>query len=57
MNPDSLILADDDLPRPQPRGEEVQPIGDILAELLARYRAQYPELNLSIVELPSAAVC
>ncbi len=57
MNPDSLILADDDLPCWQPRGEEAQPIGDILAELLARYRARYPELNLSIVELPSAAVC
>ncbi len=55
MNPDSLILADDDVPRSEPRGEEVQPIGDVLAELLARYRAQFPEMNLSIVELPSTA--
>ena len=55
MNPDSLILADDDFPRAEPRGEEVQPIGDVLAELLARYRAQFPEMNLSIVKLPSTA--
>ncbi len=57
MNPDSLILANDDLPGAEPRGGDAQPIGDVLAELLARYREQYPGLNLSIVELPSTAVC
>ncbi len=57
MNPETLTLADEDLPRWEPRGEEAQPIGDVLAELLARYRAQYPELNLAIVELPATAAC
>jgi len=55
MNPDSLILADGDFPHEDRRGEEAQPIGDILALLLARYRAQYPELSLSIVEPPATA--
>ena len=32
----------------------VCPIGDVLAELLDRYRAQCPELNVIVVEQPSA---
>ncbi len=57
MNPDSVIVDDDDFPPVEQRGGDAEPIGDVLAELLARYQAQYPELNLAIVELPSTAVC
>jgi len=37
------------------RGEP-QPIGMILAELLAQYQVRFPELRISIVETPAVAV-
>lgn len=33
----------------------VRPIRDVLAELLNRYRRQFPEINVAVVEGPSAA--
>jgi hypothetical protein len=35
---------------------EPQPIGAILAELLAQYQARFPEVRVTIVETPVAAV-
>ena len=37
------------------RGAEPQAIGDILAELLAQYRARFPKVNITVVEVPAAA--
>jgi hypothetical protein len=35
---------------------EPQPIGEVLAELLARYQTRFPEVRISVVEA-AAAVC
>ena len=32
-----------------------QPIGEILAELLAQYEVRFPEVNIAVVETPVAA--
>ncbi len=37
------------------RGEP-QPIGAILAELLAQYQARFPEVRIAVVETPAVAV-
>lgn len=37
------------------RGEP-QPIGTILAELLAQYQARFPEIRIAIVQTPAVAV-
>jgi len=37
------------------RGSEPQAIGEILAELLAEYERRYPEVNVTVIEAPSAA--
>jgi hypothetical protein len=34
---------------------EPQAIGDILADLLAQYQARFPEVNITVVEVSSAA--
>jgi hypothetical protein len=34
---------------------EPQAIGDILADLLAQYQARFPEVNITVVEISSAA--
>ena len=33
-----------------------QPIGAILAELLAQYQARFPEVHIAVVETPAVAV-
>jgi len=33
-----------------------QPIGAILAELLAQYQARFPEIHIAVVETPAVAV-
>jgi hypothetical protein len=33
-----------------------QPIGTVLAELLAQYQARFPQINISVVETPAVAV-
>ncbi len=38
----------------RPRGP--QPIGAILAELLAQYQTRFPEVRIAVVETPAAAV-
>jgi hypothetical protein len=38
------------------RRREPQPIGAILAELLAQYQTRFPEVRIAIVETPAAAV-
>jgi len=35
---------------------EPQPIGAILAELLAQYRARFPEVRIAVVETRAVAV-
>ncbi len=37
------------------RGEP-QPIGAILAELLAQYQARFPDVRIAVVETPAVAV-
>jgi hypothetical protein len=37
------------------RGSEPQAIGEILAELLAEYERRYPEVNVTVIEVPAAA--
>ena len=37
------------------RGAEPHAIGDILAELLAQYQARFPKVNITVVEVPTAA--
>ncbi len=37
------------------QGAEPQPIGDILAELLAQYQARFPKVNITVVDVPTAA--
>ncbi len=38
------------------RRREPQPIGVILAELLAQYQTRYPEVHIAVVTTPGAAV-
>ena len=38
------------------RRREPQPIGAILAELLAQYQTRFPEVRVAVVETPAAAV-
>jgi hypothetical protein len=33
-----------------------QPIGAVLAELLAQYQARFPEVRIAVVETPVAAI-
>ena len=33
-----------------------QPIGAILADLLAQYQARFPEIQITVVETPAVAV-
>jgi hypothetical protein len=33
-----------------------QPIGEILAELLAQYQTRYPEIRIAVIETPATAV-
>jgi hypothetical protein len=35
---------------------EPQPIGVILAELLAQYQARFPQVRIAVVETPAVAV-
>ena len=35
---------------------EPQPIGVILAELLAQYQVRFPEVRIAVVETPAVAV-
>ncbi len=35
---------------------EPQPIGAILAELLAQYQTRFPEVRIAVVETPAVAV-
>jgi hypothetical protein len=38
------------------RRREPQPIGVILAELLAQYQTRFPEVRIAVVETPAVAV-
>ena len=37
---------------PMERGGQPHAIGEVLAELLARYEDRFPEANVAVVELP-----
>jgi hypothetical protein len=39
----------------QRQDDDEQPIGKILAELLAQYEARFPEVRIAIIETPVAA--
>jgi hypothetical protein len=46
-------------PRLPTSGEECrgpQPIGAVLAELLAQYQARFPQVRITVVETPTAAI-
>ena len=45
----------DDSRRYERRDNGPQPIGDILAKLLARYEVRFPEVRIAVVETPVAA--
>jgi hypothetical protein len=49
-------VFEEDFDRREDRGSEPQPIGEILAELLAQYQARFPEMQLCVVET-AAGVC
>lgn len=49
----SSDAADDRRPEERDRGP--QPVGDILAELLARYQVRFPEAKIVVVHAPTAA--
>jgi hypothetical protein len=35
---------------------EPQPIGEVLAELLAQYQARFPEVRITVAETPTTAI-
>ncbi len=49
-------VFEEDFDGREDRGGEPQPIGEILAELLAQYQARFPEVQVSVVET-AVAVC
>lgn len=53
-----IFAFDDNLnERPEERGRHdgPQPIGEILAELLAQYEVRFPAVKIAVVETPVAA--
>lgn len=52
---DDSITAFEDSDWGDAQGGEPQAIGDILADLLAQYGARFPEVNITVVEVPAAA--
>ncbi len=52
---DGLTGFEDDFDGHREEGGEPQAIGEILAELLARYQARFPEINITVVEVPATA--
>jgi hypothetical protein len=51
-----ISVFEEDFDRREEGGGQPQPIGEILAELLARYQAKFPDVQVSVVEAASA-VC
>jgi hypothetical protein len=49
-------FENEDREREDRRRGEPQPIGAILAELLAQYQVRFPEVRIAIVETPAVAV-
>jgi len=54
MHDETITFCDEELDREEPHAGEARPISDVLAELLAEYRARFPEIHLTLVEAPSA---
>jgi hypothetical protein len=48
-----ITLGDD---RPQGGSETPPTIGEVLAELLAQYQVRFPQVRITVVETPVAAV-
>jgi hypothetical protein len=38
---------------PVDRGGQPHAIGEVLAELLARYQVRFPEINVTVIDLPA----
>ncbi len=55
MDDQSSARACDERRWDEETGGEVCTIGDVLAELLARYQDRYPEIRITLVETSSAA--
>jgi DNA-binding transcriptional LysR family regulator len=51
---EDIATFDDEPDRRERQGDGPQPIGEILAELLAQYQRRFPEVNLILVETPAA---
>ena len=56
MRNDRNQPSPDDDDRKDDRGQGVQLIGEVLEELLAQYEARFPQLKITVVEQPTAAV-
>jgi len=41
---------------PELQGVGPQPIGAVLAELLAQYQARFPQVRITVVETPAVAI-
>ena len=56
MSGDRRMPPEDDSRLAERRSRDcgVRPIGDVLAELLDRYRGRFPDFNVTVFERPSA---
>jgi hypothetical protein len=50
------ISTQDDFDGQQERGNGPQPIGEVLAELLAQYQVRFPGINIVVVQTAATAV-
>ena len=50
-----ISTRQEDSERGDRRSDGPQPIGEILAELLAQYQVRFPEVHVAVVETPAAA--
>ena len=52
---DTLASFEDEFDWGDSSGTEPRAIGDVLEELFTQYRARFPEVNITVVEVPTAA--
>jgi hypothetical protein len=51
-----ISTLQDDFDGREERGTGPQPIGEVLAELLAQYQVRFPSINIVVVETAATAV-
>lgn len=52
---ENRIRSFERVPRERKEHREPQPIGVILAELLAQYQARFPKVSVTVLETPTCA--